>query len=96
MVTDPHQFRSIFAALSSAALTAERMPAQIFRTQYDRFRFLEFDRFPNPEFLALLRRLMEASLDSKTNLIVLEPDPETYFYRHFDRFGALEIPVDES
>ena len=96
MVTDPHQFRSIFAALSSAALTAERMPSQIFRTQYDRFRFLEFDRFPNPEFLALLRRLMEASLDSKTNLIVLEPDPETYFYRHFGRFGALEIPFDES
>ena len=83
-------------ALSSAALTAERLPAQIFRAQYDRFRFLEFDRFANPEFLALLRRLMEASLDSKTNFVVLEPDPETYFYRHFDCFGALEIPVHES
>lgn len=72
------------------------MPARVFRNQYDRFRFLEFDRFSNPEFLALLRRLMEASLDPKTNLVVLEPDPETYFYKHFGRFGALEIPVDES
>jgi hypothetical protein len=96
VITDPIQFRSMVHALSSAALTAQRMPSQIFRTQYDRFRFLEFDRFANPEFLALLRRLMESSLDSKTNLIVLEPDPETYFYRHFGRFGALEIPVDES
>jgi hypothetical protein len=69
-------------ALSSAALTVKRMPAQVFRSQYDRFRFLEFDRFPNPEFLALLRRLMEASRDSKTNLVVLEPDPETYFYKN--------------
>jgi len=83
-------------ALSSAALTVERMPAHVFRDQYDRFLFLEFDRFPNPEFLALLRRLMEASLDSKANLVVLEPDPETYFYRHFGCFGALEIPADES
>lgn len=96
MITDPTQFRSILDALSSAALTSERMPAQVFRAQYDRFRFLEFDRFPNPEFLALLRRLMEASLDSKANLIVLEPDPETYFYKHFGRFGALEIPAEES
>jgi hypothetical protein len=72
------------------------MPAQVFRVQYDRFRFLEFDRFPNPEFLALLRQLMEASLDSKANLLVLEPDPETYFYKHFGCFGALEIQANES
>lgn len=83
-------------ALSAAALISERMPAQVFRPRYDRFRFLEFDRFPNPEFLTLLRRLMEASLDSKTNLVVLEPDPETYFHKQFGCFGALEIPASSS
>lgn len=82
--------------LSSAALIAERMPAQVFQDHYDQFQFLEFDRFLSPEFWTLLRRLMEASLDSKTNLIVLEPDPEAYFYKHFGHFGALEIPVNGS
>jgi hypothetical protein len=83
-------------ALSSAALISERMPAQVFRTQYDRFRFLEFARFPNSEFWTLLRQLMEASLDSKTNVVVLEPEPETYFYKQFGHFGALEIPANGS
>jgi hypothetical protein len=86
----------MLGALSSAALTGERMPANVFRGQYDRFLFLEFDSFPNPEFLVLLRRLMEASQDSKANLVVLEPDPETSFYKDFRCFGALEIPADES
>src|SRR6185437_7564690 len=67
-----------------------------FRDEFDRFLFLEFDRFLNSEFLVLLRRLMEASLDLKANLVVLEPDPETYFYKHFGYFGALEIQADES
>lgn len=96
MITDPGQFRRMVEALSSAAKIAERLPAQVFRSQYDRFRFLEFARFPNPEFLTLLQRLMESSRDTQTNLIVLEPDPETYFYKSFGTFGALEIGADES
>src|SRR5262249_31185803 len=96
MITDPSQFRRMFDALSSAALTAERLPAQVFGPQYDRFRFLEFALFPNPEFLTLLKRLMESSRDIQTNLIVLEPDPEAYFYKNFGNFAALEIGADES
>jgi hypothetical protein len=96
VITEPVEFRRMMSALSSAVLTIERLPAQVFRPQYDRFRFLEFDRFPNPEFLALLRRLMESSLDSKTNLVVVDPDAEIYFHRHFGYFGALEIPADGS
>jgi hypothetical protein len=96
MITDPSQFRRMFDTLSSAALTAERLPAQVFRPQYDRFRFLEFALFPNPEFLTLLKRLMESSCDIQTNLIMLEPDPEAYFYKNFGNFAALEIGADES
>jgi hypothetical protein len=96
MITDPNQFRRMFEALSSAALIDERLPAQVFRSQYDRFRFLEFARFPNSEFLALVRRLMESSCDAQTNLVVLEPHAETYFYKNFGHFGALEIRADES
>lgn len=96
MISDPSQLRGMFDALSSATLIAERLPAQAFRSQYDRFRFLEFARFTNPEFLILLKRLMESSRDNQTNLIVLEPDPETYFYKNFGTFGALEIGADES
>ena len=96
MITDPIQFRQLMEVLSSAALTSERMPAQVFRPQYDRFRFLEFARFSNPEFLELLQSLMEEGRDSKTNLVVLDPNPETYYYKRFGRFAALEIAADTS
>lgn len=39
---------------------------------------------------------MEEGRDSKTNLVVLEPNPETYYYKRFGRFGALEIAADTS
>jgi hypothetical protein len=96
VITSHSEFQQVLDALSSATLTSARMPARVFQLRYDRFRFLEFDLFPSPEFWAMLQRLLEDSHDSKLNVLVLEPDPKNFFYAEFGHFGALQIPANAS
>lgn len=92
MIADPLAFRAILDRLRSATDISSRLPSNVFGPRYAHHQFLEFDRILSNEFWAMLQLLMAASADSVVNLVVLDPDPEAYFYQHFGRFGALELP----
>jgi len=96
MITDPVEFRKLRGTLDRAVVSSARMPARVFRPGYGRFQFLEFDLFGSNEFWAMLRQFMERSQDDRVNLMVLEPDPEGYFYSHFGHFAAAEFSRDIS
>jgi len=92
MLTNPAEFRESFKLIRSAVNISSRLPGQVFQPGYGSYQFLEFDRFINGEFWAMLRQLMMYSQAPEVLLMVLDPDAESYFYRNFGRFGALRIP----
>lgn len=96
MIVDPVEFSALRGTLDRAMLSSGRMPAKVFRPAYGRFQFLEFDLFDSNEFWAMLQKLMERSQDDRVNLMVLDPDPEGYFYSHFGHFAAAEFSKDVS
>jgi hypothetical protein len=96
MMTDPAEFQVLLEHLRSAALVSSRMPEPVFRSNYVRFHFLEFDLFGADEFWAMLQQLMKESQDRNVTLVVLDPDPEGYFYGEFGRFCAIDVPVTAS
>jgi len=68
----------------------------VFQPNYVRFQFLDFDSFCSDKFWAMLQRFMEQSQDERASFVVLDPDPEHYFYRNFGRFGAMEFSREAS
>jgi hypothetical protein len=96
MITSPFDFERVMDALSSATVITARLPAQVFQSRYDTFRFLEFDLFPNTRFWAMLQHLMAASGDLSVNVVALEPDPKSFFHTEFGYFGGFSIPVSAS
>ena len=91
LITNPVEFSKLRGTLDRAVVSSARMPERVFRPGYRRFQFLEFDMFGSKEFWAMLRQFMEGSQDDHVNLMVLEPDPEGYFYSHFGHFAAAEF-----
>lgn len=96
MISDPAEFRAIFEGVRSATDIQARMPAQVFRAGFGNRQFLEFDYLCTPRFWSMLQLLMARSEDDRTDLLVLDPDPDAYFYKESKRFGALSLPVSLS
>ncbi len=96
MIADPVEFRGIFDSVRAATDIQARMPAQVFGASFGRYQFLEFDCLCTPQFWSMLQMLMARSGDDRTSLVVLDPEPETYFYKNSKRFGALSLPVSLS
>jgi hypothetical protein len=93
-ISNPSELQYVLDALSSATLRSARLPAQVFQPPYDRFRFLDFE-YLRGTFWGMLQRLLEDSGDLSVNVIVLEPDPES-FYADLGHFGAFQIPASAS
>jgi hypothetical protein len=93
MLVDPALFKVRMTQLHSAVFADSRMPECVFRPDYARFQFLDFDSFSSDGFLVILKRLMAESGDQHVTLAALEPDPDLYFRHHFGSFGVLDIPL---
>jgi hypothetical protein len=64
-------------------------------TQLRRFIFDDAELL-STEFATLIQNLLAASKDQQAYFLVLSPDPETYFYRHFKKYPLLEIARGDS
>lgn len=95
LISDPVEFQHQLAHLRSAAFVSARLPAQVFRDQFGRYQFLEFDLFSDSKFWWMLQLLMEASTDQSVTVMVLDPEPERSF-EEFGRYGVLVIPASAS
>jgi hypothetical protein len=65
------------------------LPDQVFLEGFSSFRFCEFDLMLQDEFWPLLSQCAKLYGDSSISLIVHDPDPEEYFFRRFQRYGAV-------
>jgi len=96
MLVDPASFKVKMSLLHSAVFVDSRLPERVFRADYGRVHFLDFDSFSSDAFWAILRQLMNESSDQFVTLAALDPDPEHYFHNHFGKFGVVDIPLTSS
>ena len=96
MISDAKQFEAMAGALKSLAETSHRLPERVFRGGYTRFHFFEFDRTLSESFWNFLQPLAVASGGSLLNVVILDPDPITYFGREFGMFGGIQLSTADS
>jgi hypothetical protein len=69
------------------------LPSQVFRDKLSSYHFLEFDLMLAPRFWDLLVECARICGDTELRMLVIDPDPETYYFKHFNRYGAITFPV---
>lgn len=70
------------------------LPKQVFNCRYSRYVCEEFDWAMTGGFWEMLKMLSEVNGDSSIFLSVLNPDPITYYYTHFNTTNWVQFPVE--
>ena len=86
------EFHEMSRRLDVAFDVTAMLPAQVFR-RFSRFRFIDFDRTMEPEFWWMLSDLaiLADGGDPLVTVAVLDPDPVSYWHRHYNCYGAFRL-----
>lgn len=94
-ITSPSDFRGYYAQLCEVFDPSKRLPEQVFRGSLGRCAFVEFDLMLSRDFGSLLASFAARGGDTEVYVFVLDPDPETYYFSHFQRYGAFKLKAQE-
>jgi len=90
-ITQEPEFRDIFLrAREGVYIDSRRVKTTLCRLTFDDVAVC------TSRFADLLQHLMKYSEDSVAHYVVLDPDPVHYFHRHFNKYPALEISLEDS
>ena len=71
------------------------LPNQIFKKPY-KFYLIDFDYIYSSNFFNIAQKIMKNFNEEKFFLMVIDPDPEEYFYKNFGKFSLIEASDNDS
>ncbi|MDG0875585.1 hypothetical protein L5D93_25445 [Paenibacillus thiaminolyticus] len=90
------QFEEVAALAEDMVLCDSRMPDQVFRDCFNKFRFEEFDWAMSADFWPFLQEIADKSHDPYIVMGVIEPSPTDYFCKEFGCYNWFQLPVNMS
>lgn len=94
IIRDANFFKESKRAVGNALHTSRRLPNQVFQSKFQCFAFEEFDWIIGEMAWPCLQALGKASKDTSLLVAVLDPDPESYFKRHFSVYNWAKVSLD--
>lgn len=91
MISDPIECRHLVGKLSDVFRVRNRLPDQVFKATYRNYAFAEFDAAMSAEFWPVIQELLRIANAESILIAVLEPDPETYFFKQFGGYNFVEL-----
>jgi len=73
-----------------------RLPDMVFRKPGLNTVFAEFEVAMSGEFWPVIQAMTRAHGDKSVHVLVLDPDPEHYYLRHYGKYEAATIGIDAS
>ncbi|MFJ2083088.1 hypothetical protein ACIOBK_11130 [Micromonospora chokoriensis] len=93
---DHHTYLNIHSRCGATFDLSARLPAQVFREIEGESLFCEFDAVLTPELWPALSAMARWHGDEHVELLVLEPDCDTYYLSEYQSYPALSLSVDAS
>ncbi len=91
-----NSFRNEEAIANSLIDRRAVFPEQVFQSPFSRFTFLNFDEIFSEYFYERMVAFLRSSHENDITLFVVEPDPESYFFHHFQKYPIVKIPATVS
>lgn len=95
-ITDTVEFESRRLELEELFHCNATLPDQVFREGFKFFACEEFDLAITDKFWPVIQELAQASRDDNVLVGALDPDPSSYFKKHFGFYNWANIPVSIS
>jgi len=74
----------------------KQIPQQVFNDSFRYFLFITFDEIFMEVFFYHMKKYVSKIQETEFEMVVLDPDPEAYFFHHFGRYGILVIDDPDS
>ncbi len=94
LIDDRREYEAVIAKMAELInLDSARkgLPGRVVKHLFRTTGFFEFNHILTPRFLSILRGFSQRSGDNEVFLMSLDPDADQYFYKNFQRYGALKI-----
>ena len=96
LITDTADFKSRRLEVEKLFHCNATLPDQVFREGIDAFAFENFDLMLRDSFWPVVQELAEVSDDDSVLISVLDPDPSSFWKKHYGHYGSANIPVSIS
>jgi len=96
ILTEAEDFKNVQDLLAKSFNIHENLPEQVFKAHLTQFIFLEFDLIRSSLFWSGLQFLFQVGGDNLIFLAVLDPDPQAYYFHHFNRYPVIRISPTDS
>lgn len=94
IVADREAYLAVRSSIASTFDLDARLPEQVFWRNDKDSLFCEFDVVLTPEFWPALREMARWHGDTSVDLMVLEPDHETFYLSDYRMYPAVSLPVE--
>jgi hypothetical protein len=71
-------------------------PEQVFKEGWKDFLFMEFDWILQSILFNRTKKFVQEAGGDEFMLAVLDPDPEKYWFKHFEKYSLLKCSVDDT
>lgn len=88
------EFQEVHKFIDNVFNIESQLPEQVFSKNFSNYIFEEFDWTMCSEFWDLMRVLAMKVNDSQIFSVVIDPDQVNYFYKEFNYFNCIKIPVN--
>ncbi|GGJ65704.1 hypothetical protein GGR02_000606 [Anoxybacillus voinovskiensis] len=95
-VREKKEFNKLIGIASDTFYIENRLPKQVFREQFNYFLFEEFDWAMDKDFWSIIQQLSKETKDDYVLAAVLDPNPVEYFYKEFNYYNWMKLPVNLS
>ncbi|MDE8564824.1 hypothetical protein PNH38_13220 [Anoxybacillus rupiensis] len=95
-VREKKEFNKLIGMASNTFYIENRLPKQVFREQFNNFLFEEFDWTMDKDFWRTIQQLSRQTKDNYVLTAVLDPSPVEYFYKEFNYYNWMKLPVNLS
>lgn len=82
--------------LSNHIDLAKKIQTNPFKTDFNLFNAFDFDFIFDDAFIIGLKKFLKEIGDIGCYFYVTQPNPKTYFFKHFQKFSIFEMPSDFS
>lgn len=90
-LSDRGAYEKADAAANEVFQLGQRLPRKIFQSQYGDYCFLEADSAFAGDFWNALSTCADQFGDSEVYMRLVRPDPASYYYKHFKRYGVMKV-----
>ncbi|MBL4774003.1 MAG: hypothetical protein JKX98_10560 [Alcanivoracaceae bacterium] len=90
------EYKFITTLISEIIIDHKSLPENVFQRGFNKFSLIDFDWIFSDGFFEKIINLLLISGDKSFYFAVLDPEPETYYFKHFKKYNIVEFNNDDS